>query len=323
MTEPIGDQNEVTPPLQNPLQNSSEENDPLLIRMMNRLLEKKLWVWGTLVTVIAITVTLSIFILHHLVYATKGEVDWTFIAVSFLAAFILLMCLACYLFIKTGKAIWRIIISEAVSEGDAGADQPPTKQVAPIQEVKPTEVKEINVSRPFLRPLFTFICCLVLGVLVFFGVRHLARWITTIGSGQNIPPPILHSNFVPRRICDTTRIISYANRDLTSTHDTIDLDLQEGCYGDWVVLPQNWDQGEVQLSQNPGDYVSIWCNGNPSPYPIVEPYTRGVLDVEMSRCHVRGQLTSEFHVQGHGTLTLVGLTKKPPIRVNNEGYRVP
>jgi hypothetical protein len=139
--------------------------------------------------------------------------------------------------------------------------------------------------------------------------------------GGKQPPVVhVHAGFVPRQICPVTKLQAYADRDLASVHDVIMIDLVEGCYADWYTVPQYWDAYEVQLSQGTGDYASLWCNDHENPYAVVEPYQRGVLRQEMYGCHAPGQLTNEFHFQGHGTITLIMLTRRRVIPVNGEGF---
>lgn len=132
----------------------------------------------------------------------------------------------------------------------------------------------------------------------------------------------LHHNFQPQRPCDVMNVQSYANKNLSSTHNTIKITLVEGCYADWYIIPGYFDQYETVLSHNPGDYVSLWCNGNPIPYPALESATdtQGLLKREMYGCSAPGQWTNEFHFQGHGTVTIIATSTRVSKRIGDDGY---
>jgi hypothetical protein len=70
-------------------------------------------------------------------------------------------------------------------------------------------------------------------------------------------------------------------------------------------VPEAWQTFEIQKSQNPGDYVSVWCNGRANPGPLVPFFTAGTGGALENSCFAGMDRSANFHVQGKGTLTLI------------------
>jgi hypothetical protein len=106
--------------------------------------------------------------------------------------------------------------------------------------------------------------------------------------------------------------------------DVIIIVLQDGCYADRRILPEAWgDDFLMQMSQNPGDYVSVFCTEHRKPTRAFVSY--GQMSGLFSGCFIPQRRESDgtiipsgssidFSPQGRGTLTLTRLTTRalPP-----------
>lgn len=143
-----------------------------------------------------------------------------------------------------------------------------------------------------LRGLFMWACILL--IIASFG-----RFISLFGIGAS---QTRNSSGTPpnyqRRFCDERKTKDYSNQN----PDKITITLQEGCYGDRIIMPRAWSNWEPQLSSNVGDYLSVWCTEEPNPRRLV-PYTGDPKGITVN-CPANHPIT-EFSTQGKGTFTLV------------------
>jgi NADH:ubiquinone oxidoreductase subunit 5 (subunit L)/multisubunit Na+/H+ antiporter MnhA subunit len=236
---------------------------------------------------------LILYVFHRIGHSMGGEVA----IVIAIAAIAIVLFLINLFTIRIIKMFWRMMSKELSNEEES------------------SDKAKASPWRPILFLLF-------LAILVVTAVMLDERFGHKAGAGANNPAAITHPNFVPGKVCAATQVISYANADISDAQETFTIKLTEGCYADWVLPPQYWKDYLVQLSENPGDYASLWCNDQREPYPIVESYQRGVLYAQMlhDRCHAPGQLTNEFRFQGHGTVTFIMTQRRPIIRVTDEGF---
>ena len=117
--------------------------------------------------------------------------------------------------------------------------------------------------------------------------------------------------------CDTehTKIDDLSQKNLRSATVT----LHEGGYCTRVILPPECTFGNnnsacfFEKSQNPGDYATVWCNGDPHPKPIRPEEVNYMSDPNQAvynrggdfyGCMGAGESTIDFLIQGQGTLTI-------------------
>jgi hypothetical protein len=145
-----------------------------------------------------------------------------------------------------------------------------------------------------LRGLFIVFCVFLIAAA---GLRSCVNTISHFTPHSS--SPAFSSTKYQRRFCDEDKVLDFSKKKMSR----IAIPLTEGCYGPRVILPESWQTFEPQKSQNPGDYISVWCNGHPNPGPLIPYYTAGT-GME-NGCFASTDRSANFYIQGHGTLTLI------------------
>lgn len=108
-----------------------------------------------------------------------------------------------------------------------------------------------------------------------------------------------------------TKVFDYSGQALP-IGTKITIPLHEGCFANTYVLPANriyW----MQKTKTKGDWAAAWCNGNPEPPTMVQPY---YLDMQhsMDNCFAHGRISifsppadtsPHFSLQGKGSITFI------------------
>jgi len=120
--------------------------------------------------------------------------------------------------------------------------------------------------------------------------------------------------------CDpkNTRTFDYSNDNPLQ----ISIPLREGGYCDHYILPIVWNFYFIQKTQDRGDYATVWCSGKTLPEPIrsdayayLNNSNTASQPGDLFGCHLPGQSTDDFFVQGRGKLLLTRTsTKTVPTR---------
>lgn len=146
--------------------------------------------------------------------------------------------------------------------------------------------------------------------IVFFGVVSslIAAVIWKYSTSEPaLKGPTLQAATLPatyqRRLCDDRKVIDFSGKN----PEKLVFPLHEGCYGDRIVLPLAWQNFEVALSGNPGDFMSVWCDQEPNPRRLV--IYPGATDGTLTDCPA-GRANAAFSLEGKGKLTLVRTKNK-------------
>jgi hypothetical protein len=146
-------------------------------------------------------------------------------------------------------------------------------------------------------------------IILAGSIRSLTSLDPEIASAFNpAPPPVTHPNFKPLVRCWPFQSWDYSN----DRRKRITIAMGEGCYGDHITLPTSWSTFTVSKTQNPGDYASIWCDGQ-QPGPIVENDTDGMRGTMPQNCIDPKDPTehsANFRLQGHGTMVFEMVTSR-------------
>ncbi len=179
----------------------------------------------------------------------------------------------------------------------------------PVQTKPQTESPDLhfhrNVDRVRIpRPrLLLWIVAIIVAATVIYSLPK---------RGSQLNATHFYPNYKLAR-CDAGHIKSVDLGRRTDVYQ-VELQLHEGGYCTHVVLPPMCTFGAgcfFQKSQNPGDYATVWCNGDRYPKPIRPEEVSYMSDPNPAAfnrggdfygCMQAGESTIDFYVQGHGTL---------------------
>ncbi len=139
--------------------------------------------------------------------------------------------------------------------------------------------------------------------------------VKTLNTGTTATAPQTASSGMPEgwepEIIPDAALFDYADAPDTPEYRKIKIPLRAGGYNDFYRLPLFYDQFTPTLSRNPGDWVSVWCNGHARPAAVRYWYQHdNNLGGTMDNCHDAGEKTDGFWIQGKGTLTITITRKK-------------
>ncbi len=105
-------------------------------------------------------------------------------------------------------------------------------------------------------------------VKIFLGLTAIGAFalIWTWPKPHDQPTPTVNWS---RRPCDDLLDLKIADRTKDDSTPIIKFTSKEGCYAGDFKLPEiNWDRSEEFKSRNPGDWMSVWCEGRAEPSRI-------------------------------------------------------
>lgn len=156
------------------------------------------------------------------------------------------------------------------------------------------------------RRLFVFLCVVLLIVAI-----------AKIATQQNSHPAFTAANY-QRRICDDVQTLDYSKKNIRQFTVT----LKQGCFGPRVLIPGSWAQFDYDTSKNVGDYLGVWCSGEPNPRPIWPYFDQHNTQI-FDHCFANGDRTTNFYVQGQGTLTFTGLVPQAGAVIGDDPIAAP